>query len=397
MIRSVSRAGAVPPWGLAMAAMVSVQLGSALSVHLISTVGPAGTAWLRLSLGALIFLAVARPPLREIRRRDLPALVGLGVNTGLQTIVFLAAIERLPLGTVVAVEFLGPLTVAAVRSHSRRALIWPALALIGVTLLTQPWQGDINLAGLGLAGLSAVGWATYIVLTQQIGDRFAGIQGLSVTVPISAATAAIFGIPQAAGHLTFGMLPAVLGLTLLLPVLPCALEMAALRRMTSTAFGTLMALEPAIGVLLGLLVLHQKPSALQVAGLLLVVLAGTAAQRGGRRHPPATELSTARAGHDLVGLSQLPEFARAPEILGAASRTAHQEQVSAGQVPDLEAARGGGDLAALDEVGDGQSAPRQCGCAAVAAGRRGVEQHLRQAEGGRLTADRCPSLISQGG
>jgi inner membrane transporter RhtA len=301
MIKTAARAAAVPPWGLAMAAMVSVQLGSALSVHLISTVGPAGTAWLRLTMGALIFLAVARPPFRSIRRRDLPALIGLGVNTGLQTIVFLAAIERLPLGTVVAVEFLGPLTVAAVRSHSRRALIWPALALIGVTLLTQPWQGDINLVGLGLAGLSAVGWATYIVLTQQIGDRFAGIQGLSVTVPISAVTAAIFGIPQAAGHLTIGMLPAVVGLTLLLPVLPCALEMLALRRMTSTAFGTLMALEPAIGVLLGLLVLHQKPSALQVAGLLLVVLAGTAAQRGGLRQSSADELRSARVDHDLVG------------------------------------------------------------------------------------------------
>jgi inner membrane transporter RhtA len=316
VIKPVSWAGAVPPWGLAMAAMVSVQLGSALSVHLISTVGPAGTAWLRLSVGALIFLALGRPPLREIRRRDVPTLIGLGVNTGLQTIVFLAAIERLPLGTVVAVEFLGPLTVATVRSHSRQALIWPALALIGVTMLTQPWQGDINLAGLGLAGLSAVGWATYIVLTQQIGDRFAGIQGLSLTVPVSAATAAIFGIPQATGHLTLGMLPAVVGLTLLLPVLPCALEMLALRQMTSTAFGTLMALEPAIGVLLGLLVLHQKPSAIQVAGLLLVVLAGTAAQRGGRRHSPATELSSARAGHDLVGLAQMIEFPRAPEILG---------------------------------------------------------------------------------
>jgi inner membrane transporter RhtA len=102
--------------------MMSVQLGSALSVHLITAVGPAGTAWLRLSMGALIFLALARPPLRAIRRRDVPALLGLGVTTGLQTIAFLAAIERIPLGTAVAIEFLGPLTVAAVRSHSTRAL-----------------------------------------------------------------------------------------------------------------------------------------------------------------------------------------------------------------------------------------------------------------------------------
>jgi inner membrane transporter RhtA len=102
---------AVPPWALALAAMLSVQLGSALSVHLISTVGPAGTAWLRLTAGALIFLALARPPLRAVRRHDLPALLGLGATTGLVTIVFLAAIERIPLGTAVAVEFLGPLRI----------------------------------------------------------------------------------------------------------------------------------------------------------------------------------------------------------------------------------------------------------------------------------------------
>ena len=156
----MSRTGLpVPPWGLAVTAMFSVQLGSALSVGLISTVGPAGTAWLRLSMGALVFLALARPPLRSLRRGDLPVLLALGVATGLMTIAFLAAIERIPLGTAVAVEFLGPLTVAAVRSHSRRALAWPALALLGVVLLTEPWHGRIDPAGVGFAAVSAAGWA----------------------------------------------------------------------------------------------------------------------------------------------------------------------------------------------------------------------------------------------
>jgi inner membrane transporter RhtA len=273
----------VPPWALAMAAMLSVQLGSALSVGLIDSVGPAGTAWLRLSMGALIFLALARPPLRAIRKHDVPALLALGVATGLMTVVFLAAIARIPLGTAVAIEFLGPLTVAAVRSHNRRALAWPALALVGVVLLTEPWRGDIHLAGVGFAALSALGWGSYIVLTQRVGDRFAGIAPLSITVTLGAATAAIAGIPQAAGHITPAILAAAFGLALLLPVVPFALEMLALRQMTPTAFGTLMALEPAIGVLLGLIVLSQTPSIIQLAGILLVVLAGTAAQRGGRR------------------------------------------------------------------------------------------------------------------
>lgn len=298
---SRARAGPVPPWGLALAAMLSVQLGSALSVDLISTVGPAGTAWLRLSIGALIFLALARPPLRTVRRHDVPTLLGLGVTTGLVTIAFLAAIERIPLGTAVAIEFLGPLTVAAVRSHSTRALTWPALALLGVVALTQPWRGDIDAAGLAFAALAAIGWATYILLTQRIGERFAGITGLSLTVPIAAATAAVVGIPQASGHLTIGVLAAAAGLAILLPVLPFAFELLALRDMTATAFGTLMALEPAIAVLLGLLVLHQKPSTSQIVGILLVVLAGAAAQRGGRRRPPATEHLAAHSELDLIG------------------------------------------------------------------------------------------------
>lgn len=291
----------VPPWGLAVTAILSVQLGSALSVDLIGAVGPAGTAWLRLSMGAIILVAIARPPLRSVRRGDVLPLLGLGITTGLVTIGFLAAIEHIPLGTAVAIEFLGPLTVAAVRSDNRKALAWPAVALLGVVLLTEPWQGDFNLAGVTFAALAAIGWAAYILLTQRIGDRFTGIGALSMTVPIAAATAAVGGIPQAAGHLTFGILAAAAGLAILLPVLPFALEMLALRRMTPTAFGTLMALEPALGVLLGLLILHQQPSAIQVLGILLVVLAGAAAQRGGRRRPAPPERSPSPADLDFVG------------------------------------------------------------------------------------------------
>jgi inner membrane transporter RhtA len=298
-----SSRASLPPWALAVAAMLSVQLGSALSVHLIAEVGAAGTAWLRLSMGAVMFVVLARPPLREIRRRDVLPLLALGIATGVMTVAFLAAIERIPLGTTVAVDFLGPLTVAAVRSADRRALAWPVLALFGVVLLTEPWQGVAEPVGLAFAGLAAVGWATYILLTQRIGDRFAGIGGLSLTIPVAAVTAAVVGVPQAAGHLTPGILAAALGLAVLLPVLPFALEMLALRRLTPSAFGTLMALEPAIGTLLGLLVLHQRPSLSQTAGIALVVLAGAAAQRGGRREPRNTA-----DGGTFVGPGAVPQL-----------------------------------------------------------------------------------------
>jgi inner membrane transporter RhtA len=290
---SAPNRGPIPPWGLAVAAMISVQLSSALSVGLIAEVGPGGTAWLRLSMGAIIFLAIARPPLRSVRRHDVLPLLGLGVATGLMTIMFLAAVERIPLGTTVAIEFLGPLTVAAVRSHNRRALAWPVLALLGVVLLTEPWHGQVDLLGVMFAAIAAAGWGAYILLTQKIGDRFTGIGALSLTVPIAAVTAAVVGIPQAVGHLDFGILAGALGVAVLMPVLPFVLELKALRRMTSTAFGTLMSLEPAFGVLLGLLVLHQQPSIIQFLGIAIVVFAGAASQRGGTRNaPPLAEPAT---------------------------------------------------------------------------------------------------------
>jgi inner membrane transporter RhtA len=258
--------------------MLSVQLGSALSVHMISSIGPGGTAWLRLTAGAVMFLAIARPPVRTLGWHDAPVLLGLGITTGIQTIAFLAAIERIPLGTAVAIEFLGPMTIAAVHSHGGKALRWVGIAGVGVALVTQPWHGTMSIAGVGCATLAAIGWAIYIVLTQQVGKRFRGLSGLALTTPIAACTAAIVGIPEAAGHLTPVVVAMGAGLAILLPVLPYSFELHALRRMTSTAFGTLMALEPAFAVVLGRAVLHQKLAFVQVAGILLVVVAGVAAQ-----------------------------------------------------------------------------------------------------------------------
>jgi inner membrane transporter RhtA len=139
------------------------------------------------------------------------------------------------------------------------------------------------------------------VLTQVIGDRFDGISGLSLTIPIAALTAAVVGIPQAAGNITPEILLAALGLAILLPVLPFALELLALRHMNPAAFGTLMAVEPAIGVVLGLVVLQQVPSGGQIVGILLVVAAGAAAQLdGGRRpRPPTTGEPTSEL--DFIG------------------------------------------------------------------------------------------------
>lgn len=278
-----STTGRAPAWSLAVVAMLSVQLGGALSVGLFPAIGAVGTAWLRLAAGSVILLLIARPRPRDVPREAILPVLALGVATAAMSVAFLVSIDRIPLGTTVAIEFLGPLTVAAVRAHDRRMLIWPALAFAGVLLLTRPWDGDVDAVGVIAAAIAAVGWGTYILLTQHVGDRVAGVKGLALTIPIAAVLALPFGAPQVVAGMTPVILLAAFGLAILMPVLPFALEMLALRRLTAHAFGTLMALEPGFAVVIGALVLHQLPAPLQIVGVLLVIVAGVGAERRGRR------------------------------------------------------------------------------------------------------------------
>ena len=281
-----------PAWGLAVVAMLSIQLGSAVSVSLFPAIGTAGTAWLRLTLGALILILVVQPRIRSITRKNLPGLLGLGVTTGLMTLAFLAAIDRIPLGTAVAIEFLGPLTVAALSGKNKKAAIWPLVALVGVVLMTEPWTTNVDPLGVGFAALAGALWGLYIVLTQQVGDQFTGVQGLALSAPIAAITAGIVGVPQAIGNISWQVLAVGLLLGILTPALPFALEMLALKRMNKRAFGTLMAVEPAVASIIGVVILLQVPGLLDVFGIALVIVAGVATQRDAARPPlldmPAT-------------------------------------------------------------------------------------------------------------
>ncbi|MGW4948292.1 EamA family transporter [Actinoplanes sp. NPDC004185] len=267
---------------MALASMVLVQLGLAVSVGLLDQIGAEGAAWLRLAWAGVILLVLVRPRLRSFTRASLLNTIALGVVTAGVTMLFMAAIARLPLGTASALEFLGPLGVAVVRGR-RGTKLWPALAAVGVVLLTEPWHGGIDLAGVGFALAAALCWAAYILLTQRVGDDVAGLQGLAVSMPVAALVATVVAGPAVLGQITWQLLLAGVGLAIMLPVVPFALEMLALRRLTTAAFGTLMSLEPALALLIGLLVLGQVPGWAPVAGIAFVVAAGIGAERTGAR------------------------------------------------------------------------------------------------------------------
>lgn len=271
------------------ASMSSVQIGAAASTGLFAAVGPGGTAWLRVSWAAVGFVLLARPRLRGLPRRHLATAAALGVVSAGMTLLFFEAISRIPLATSVAIEFLGPLAVAVWRRSGKLGLLWPALALGGVLAMTRPWQGDVSTVGLACALGAAICWAGYILLMQRVGDGFEGVDGLAISMPAGAVVTTIIGMPQALGNLSMSVIIIAGGLALLLPMIPYALELLALRRLSTAAFGTLMCAEPALALLAGAVMLHQIPDWGQLIGIAVVCVAGVGAVRtGGEREPVET-------------------------------------------------------------------------------------------------------------
>lgn len=271
---------------MAVAAMLSVQTGAAVAVMLIDRIGAEGAAWLRLAWAGVLMLLIVRPRPRAFTWASFRMCVVLGVVTAGITLLFMAALARIPLGIASAIEFLGPLGVAVAHGTGRNRLVWPGLAAVGVLLLTQPWAGHVDPVGVLYALGSAACWAAYILLTQRVGDEVVGMSGLAVSMPVAGIVATL-----AVGHLvlprlTSDILLIGIGLAILLPVVPFALELMALRRLTAAAFGTLMALEPGFAMVIGLLILHQVPEPLGVLGMCFVVAAGMGAARTGARTPP---------------------------------------------------------------------------------------------------------------
>lgn len=273
---------------MAVGSMVCVQFGLAIAVELIGQIGANGAAWLRLAWAGVLLLIIVRPKPSAFTRSTFLVCVALGVVSAGTTILFMAALNRIELGTASALEFLGPLGVAVATARGAGRFLWPALAAVGVVLLTQPWAGTVDPVGVLYALIAAGCWAAYILLTQRVGDGVAGLNGLAVSMAVAGLTATVAVGPAVFSLMTPELLLFGIGLAILLPVIPFSLELMALRRLTTAAFGTLMSLEPAFALLLGLLVLHQVPGPAAVLGIGFVVAGGIGAARAGSRvtEPP---------------------------------------------------------------------------------------------------------------
>ncbi|RDI32663.1 inner membrane transporter RhtA [Rhodococcus sp. AG1013] len=317
---------------MALSAMLCVQLGLAASVALIDQVGVAGAAWLRLAWAGLLLVAIVRPRPEQFTRRAFRSAAALGVATAGMTMLFMAAASRIPLGTASALEFLGPLGIAVTRTRGVGRL-WALVAGGGVVLLTQPWSGHVDPTGAGFALGAAVCWAAYILLTQKVGDEVGGLAGLSISMPVAGVVTTLVAAPDVFARLTPQLVLLGLGLAVLLPVVPYALELVALRRLDAGTFGTLMSLEPAIAALIGLVALRQIPNPLAVLGIGFVVAAGIGAQRGGARAPAALDPSGEASGDVGAHTSRRCRRIRPPAGGGGrrGGRYATSDQTSVGR------------------------------------------------------------------
>ena len=273
----------VPPAVLVLGAVASVQTGAAIAKGLFDDAGPAGTVLLRVGFAALVLWLVWRPRPGAHARRDILLAATFGVTLAGMNLAFYEALDRIPLGVAVTLEFVGPLGVAV--ASTRRALdaLWVGLAAAGILLLADLGGGSVDATGIVLALVAGAFWAAYILVNERVGRAFPGGDGLALAMVVAALLLLPGGVAAAGDALLDPRVLAIgAAVAMLSSAIPYSLELEALRRIPAGAFGVLMSLEPAVAALAGLVILGEVLATREWAGIALVVAASVGAARGAR-------------------------------------------------------------------------------------------------------------------
>lgn len=262
----------------------SMYLGAAIAIELFDVVSPAGVAWLRIAGAGLVLLIVVRPGRAAWQWSRLRLAGMFGLMTAAMNIAFYLALDHLPLGTTVALEFLGPIAVAAAGSRTRRDVAALLAAVIGVALIVDVhWAGSV--LGVVLALVAAVCWAGYIVLGRRVAVRGAGIEDLTtgfvVAAIVTSPLALTVGPAVRAGENVWWLILLALGLGVLSTAVPYALDQVILRSVGPARFAVLLALLPVTAAVVGFIALRQVPALTEMLGI-LAVAGAIGVQAGGR-------------------------------------------------------------------------------------------------------------------
>jgi inner membrane transporter RhtA len=274
---------------LVFAELVGQDCGAAIAVLIFPSVGVFGMVALRVVFSAAVLLLVARPRLPR-RLADWGVIAAFGLAIAVMNTSFYLATERIPLGTTVTIEVLGPLVLSVVTGRRAIAWLWAGLGVVGVVLLWGADLGGLDPIGVGFAALAAVCWAGYILASAEAGRRFPRLDGLAWAMAVAAVLTLPAGIATSGARLVE---PAHLGIGLAVAVLssaiPYGVELLALRRLGASPFGVLMSMSPAIAATVGFVILGQAFTLVDGIAIVLVAAASAGAVLTAPRRPPIAE------------------------------------------------------------------------------------------------------------
>jgi inner membrane transporter RhtA len=264
----------IPPLPAVLGSILSVQIGAALAKGLFPALGAGTTAMLRIGLSAVILMAVNRPNLRSLNKKQWVAVMPYGFCLGAMNVVFYLALERIPLGLAVTLEFVGPLLLAVITSKRKIDFLWILLAAIGITLIA-PWNGEgLDVLGAIMAFGAGMLWAGYIVMGRRTSAVMDGKTAVTVGMLFATLVSLPFGVNSGGlAHFSPAMILPAVGLALLSSAIPFSLEINALKQMPAKTFSILMSLEPVVATLCGLLFLNEFLSFKEWVAVALVVVA----------------------------------------------------------------------------------------------------------------------------
>jgi len=277
------------PVGAVLTSILSLQFGAAFATTLFSQIGPAGATTLRLTIAAIILGVIVRPRWSRWSNRQRKGIFALGIALAVMNGAFYLALDTVPIGTAVTIEFLGPLTLAAVLSRRWADGAWVLLAFGGVLLLGLGDHGESGLDPIGVmfALIAATAWAGYIVAGSHLAATLPSADGLAGASIVAAVLTLPFGVVSGGSELLDPtMLAAGAAVAVLSSVIPYSLEMWALRSLAKKVFAVLIALEPAAAALAGVLVIGQTLDAFTLVAIGLVVTAGVGTVVMNRKSTP---------------------------------------------------------------------------------------------------------------
>ena len=263
--------------GSALCSMMSIQGGASIAKYLFSLLGPAGAVTLRVGIAGVMLMAFVRPKIKSFTREQWKCVLFYGLSIGLMNLTFYYGIRRVPLGIGVAIEFIGPLSVAIYASRKMTDFLWVLLAAAGIICIV-PWQGGGDLWGYIFVTVAGVMWAAYILSAGKLSAKMKSTD--AVACGMCVATLLVLPVAIASGDifkLNGKLLLLGLGVAVFSSALPFTLDLFTIKKLEAKVYSVLQSLHPVFAALSGLIFLKEHLTCLQWLAVLFIVTASAGA------------------------------------------------------------------------------------------------------------------------